>query len=227
VSGLKTGRARLALHNFSMRVRSWAGSGMQRLALLATLSGACGGGAAAAPAPKPKPQPKPAAQTAAPVQPPAPPPVGVPPPAPAPETAPGAAASSATAPDAAAAGALPDKAGWDGKLPPVIDGQDIPRPVLLAVLARGVGRFLQHVELEPSLERGRFVGWRLLRVFDAAQTGPAGLRPGDLVLRVNGQSIERPEQFKNVWDSLATESLLILQVERGGQRSEIRHKILQ
>ena len=105
------------------------------------------------------------------------------------------------------------------------DGQDIPRPILLAVLSAGVGRFLQQVQIEPSLERGRFVGWRLVRVFDAAQAGPAGLRPGDTLLRVNGQSIERPEQFKNVWDSLATESLLILQVERGGQRSEIRHRI--
>jgi hypothetical protein len=195
--------------------------GRKLLPALLWLAVACAGGAAEAPPPRPaKPAAKPAAEPpVAAAEPPSPaPPVGVPAPSPEPASAPS---------DPSAAGALPDKAGWDGKLPPVIDGQDIPRPVLLAVLSGGVGRFLQHVQVEPALDRGRFVGWRLVRVFDAAQAGPAGLRPGDTVLRVNGQSIERPEQFKNVWDSLATESLLILQVERGGQRSEIRHRILQ
>jgi hypothetical protein len=195
------------------------GPALGRLGVLAALVVACGGGTAEAPAPKAKP--------------PARAPAPTPPPSAALGADGGVLAASAEPPPApggadapADSSALPQKAGFDGKLPPVIDGQDIPRPVLLAVLSGGVGRFLQQVQLEPSLERGRFVGWRLVRVFDAAQAGPAGLRPGDTVLRINGQSIERPEQFKNVWDSLATESLLILQVERGGQRSEIRHRIL-
>ena len=211
-------------HNFPMGRTSVT----RPLAVLAWLTAACAGGAAEAPPPK-KVAAKPRAAAAAQAPAPPPAPVGVP----APSAAPGSIASGPEAPGGAAAvpaaeaSALPDKPGFDGKLPSVIDGQDIPRPALLAVLSGGVGRFLQTIRVEPSLERGRFTGWRLLRVFDAAQAGPAGLRPGDVVQRVNGQSIERPEQFKNVWDSLATESLLILQVERGGQRSEIRHRILQ
>jgi type II secretory pathway component PulC len=126
----------------------------------------------------------------------------------------------------AAAAARPAGSTAKPGTPSVVDGADIPRSALLAVLSGGVGRFLQRVQLEPALNKGRFVGWRLVKLFDDAQSGSGALQPGDTLLRVNGQSIERPEQFKNVWDSLATESQLVLQVERAGQRSEIHHKIV-
>ena len=113
-------------------------------------------------------------------------------------------------------------------LPDTVDGPDIPRPALLLVLEQGVGRFLQKVRIEPHLERGRFRGWRILELFDGEPEMSRGvLQPGDTLVRVNGQSIERPEQFKNVWDSLATESQLVLQVVRAGKASEIRHRIVQ
>jgi len=118
------------------------------------------------------------------------------------------------------AAALPDAPGR-------IEAGDIPRPVLLAVLSRGVGRFLQHVHAEPHLVGGRFVGWRLVSLFESdpqLQTG--ALQPGDTVMRVNGQSIERPEQFKSVWDSLATQSELTLQVQRAGKQTQVRYRIV-
>ena len=108
---------------------------------------------------------------------------------------------------------------------------DIPRVQLLAVLSAGVGRFLQHVRAEAQLDNGRFVGWRLVKLFDADMESPpapdAVLRPGDVVQRVNGQSIERPEQFKNVWDSLATASELVLHIDRGGSQSDLRYRIVE
>jgi S1-C subfamily serine protease len=108
-----------------------------------------------------------------------------------------------------------------------IDGGDIPRPVLLAVLSRGVGRFLQHVHAEPHLVGGRFVGWRLVSLFEADPRLQGGaLQPGDTVMRVNGQSIERPEQFKSVWDSLGTQSELMLQVQRAGKQTQVRYRIV-
>jgi type II secretory pathway component PulC len=143
---------------------------------------------------------------------------------------PSASLASSPAPTSATAAAAPPvaaKPGAKAGAPTIVEGSDIPRAALLAVLSGGVGRFLQRVQLEPALDKGRFVGWRLVRLFDDAQAGQGALKPGDTLLRVNGQSIERPEQFKNVWDSLATESQLILQVDRAGQKSEIRHRIVQ
>jgi S1-C subfamily serine protease len=124
----------------------------------------------------------------------------------------------------ASAQAAPDDS---GALPERVDGGEISRARLLAVLSGGVGRFLQKVRAEPHLVAGRFVGWRLLSLFEgdpALQSGP--LQPGDTVMRVNGQSIERPEQFKNAWDSLATESELVLQVQRAGKQSQVRYRIV-
>jgi hypothetical protein len=131
-------------------------------------------------------------------------------------------ASASSTADVAAAPAEPTA------LPDTVDGSDIPRAALLLVLEQGVGRFLQKVSIEPHLERGRFVGWRIVELFPHGSELSRGvLLPGDTLVRVNGQSVERPEQVKNVWDSLATESQLVLQVIRAGKASEVRHRIVQ
>jgi hypothetical protein len=111
--------------------------------------------------------------------------------------------------------------------PERLEGGEIPRATLLAVLSHGIGRFLQKVRAEAHLVAGRFLGWRLLALFENDPAVRVGvLQPGDTVLRVNGQSIERPEQFKNVWDSMATESELVLLVQRAGKRTEVRYRIV-
>ncbi|MFI5307491.1 MAG: hypothetical protein ACHQ53_09075 [Polyangiales bacterium] len=157
---------------------------------------ACGAGAASLPPPK-----------SAEAQPATPPPAPPPPPAP----------EAAAAPQVSAPEVLPDE----------VDAGSIGRSALAGVLSGGIGRFLQRMHAEPHLEQGRFVGWRLLSLFEGEPASPAVvLRAGDTVMRVNGQSIERPEQFKNVWDSLSTSSELVLDIDRAGKRSQVRYKIV-
>jgi S1-C subfamily serine protease len=110
--------------------------------------------------------------------------------------------------------------------PPRLEAGEISRTALLAVLSEGVGRFLQRVRAEAHVVRGRFVGWRIVSLLPPAGAEGNGVRAGDTVMRVNGQSIERPEQFKNVWDSLATESELVLLVERQGQPAQLHYRII-
>jgi hypothetical protein len=112
-------------------------------------------------------------------------------------------------------------------LPAELDAGAIPRPDLAAVLTEGIPRFLQKVHTEPMLNaKGRFVGWRLLELFPNDPRGAAWvIRPGDVVLKVNGHGIERPEQFQNVWNSMASSSELVFLVLRGDQTSEIRYRI--
>lgn len=118
-------------------------------------------------------------------------------------------------------------AGQGSALPPQVEAGEISRGTLTAVLAGGVGRFLQRLRAEPRLERGHFIGWHLLSFADGDATLRSGvLQPGDTVMRVNGQSIERPEQFKNVWDSMSTSSDLVLQVQRAGKSSDVRYRII-
>jgi hypothetical protein len=178
---------------------------MQRSVCVAIVLGSLGGCAASAPSSRPPPsRPRsnaPAqAQRAAPLQP-----------------APAQPVAQVTSAMATEPVVLPDQ----------VEAGQISRAKLKAVLSAGVGRFLGRLRAEPQLENGRFVGWRLLNVFDRdPQLHDGVLHPGDTVMRVNGQSIERPEQFKNVWDSLASSSELVLQVQRAGKPSEVRYRIV-
>jgi len=102
----------------------------------------------------------------------------------------------------------------------------ITRAALRAELARGIGRFLRDVRTEPAFSRGRFVGWRVLELFPKRpEIRVQVLRPGDTVLRVNGRSVERPEDFKQVWDSLADARELVLDIQRDARASKLRYTI--
>jgi type II secretory pathway component PulC len=116
----------------------------------------------------------------------------------------------------------PDQVGLESD----VNAGVIPRAALQSELAKGIGRFLQQVRTQPVVARRRFVGWRLLTLFpDRSDIRVAVLKPGDLVLRINGESVERPEDFKAVWDSLASASELVLEIERDGEPSTLHYTI--
>ncbi|MDP3273731.1 MAG: hypothetical protein Q8Q09_00955 [Deltaproteobacteria bacterium] len=70
------------------------------------------------------------------------------------------------------------------------------RSLVQSVVAGGLGAFLATIEVSPVLEHGRFVGFRLDNASNLAEWNAAGadLRVGDVIQRINGQRIERPEQ---------------------------------
>lgn len=115
---------------------------------------------------------------------------------------------------------------FDAPLPIEMEAGVISRAVLQSVLASGIGKFLQQVRAEPSVTRGRFIGWRMVTLFpDRSDVHVQVLRPGDTVTRVNGQSIERPEQFKALWDAMASANELVLDIQREGRTSRLRYTI--
>jgi hypothetical protein len=112
-------------------------------------------------------------------------------------------------------------------LPAQLDGGSIPRDALKAELSKGIGRFFQQVRPEPVISRGHFVGWRIATLFpNRADVHVKGVQAGDIVLRVNGESVERPEDFKSVWDSLGDAKQLVLDIERAGESTTVRYSIL-
>lgn len=112
------------------------------------------------------------------------------------------------------------------KLAVEVNAGVISRATLRAELARGIGRFLRDVRTEPAFSHGHFVGWRVLELFPKRpEIRVQVLRPGDTVTRVNNQSVERPEDFKQVWDGLAKANELVLEIVRNGQASKLRYAI--
>ena len=111
-------------------------------------------------------------------------------------------------------------------LAPEVQAGAISRAALNAELARGPGRFLQNVKVEAVLSHGHFVGWRVLALFPRRpEVHVQVLKPGDVVLRINGASLEHPEDFKEVFDGLANAKELVLEIERDGQPSTLHINI--
>jgi len=186
--------------NWTVRPRGGQESGMRVLAIGVLCLGlaACAASTSQQASTAKKPQaPAPKAEAAAPAT-------------PAPATAPATSAEAAPA-----------------ALPPSFDAGEIRRDKLMAVLAAGPGRFLQRVKVKKASDaQGRFAGWQIVQLFPGEADAASVIIPGDTLIRVNGQSVERPEQFKNVWDSLALSSELVLTVRRSGQQSDVRYRIV-
>jgi type II secretory pathway component PulC len=78
------------------------------------------------------------------------------------------------------------------------------RALVEQTVSRGLGVFLSRISLTPVVDRQRFVGFRLDAAEDLEQWRAAGadLRLGDVIQRINGQPIERPEQALWTFDQL-------------------------
>jgi S1-C subfamily serine protease len=111
--------------------------------------------------------------------------------------------------------------------PPVLAAEGvIQRAELDATIEAGLGYFLQKVLTEPDVRDGRFVGFRLVELRDDSLFAGLDLRPGDTLLTVNGQAIERPEQAFTVWSGLRVASELTIVVLRGEEQRELRFAIV-
>ena len=102
------------------------------------------------------------------------------------------------------------------------------RSAVHAVVAQGLGYFLQRVDLEdrPVFEGGRFHGFRIARLRDEKFWDGVDIKAGDVVTAVNGLPIERPEQAQTAFDSLEVSSELRVAYERAGEGRELVYAIV-
>jgi hypothetical protein len=97
-----------------------------------------------------------------------------------------------------------------------------------ALVAGGLGAFLARIEVSPVMSRGRFVGFRLDAAQDLADWRAAGadIRLGDIVLRINGVRIERPEQAMWAFERLRIVSAIEVELLRDGAPVTVRYPIV-
>lgn len=139
--------------------------------------------------------------------------------APPPRTAATAPATPTPAPEAAAPRieALPARLG--GEL-------EIARATVRAALAAGPQRFMSGILLDPFFVDRKFVGFKLARFYDGdPRFAPVDLKRGDVVLRVNGLPIERPDQFMRAWEELRTADEISIEYLRGAEKRLLRLRI--
>ena len=93
-------------------------------------------------------------------------------------------------------------------------------------IARGLGYFLQDVTVEdyPVMTAGKFHGFRIKSV--NADWG-VDLRPGDVVTKVNGMSIEHPEDADAALRSLEKATSLKVDFDRDGKPQTLELPIVE
>ena len=139
----------------------------------------------------------------------------------------GVQAAPASAPEPAPASALavpavtsprPDApADWEGRLA---------RADFDAVLSGSPQRIVAAVDVQPFLERGHFRGFQIVRIHsDGVLSALEAIVPGDVILTVNHEPIERPEQFMRAWDVVKSASAVDVEVLRGTRPVRLRWKI--
>ncbi len=99
----------------------------------------------------------------------------------------------------------------------------IDRAGLITIIDAGLGRLFQRVRVEPALKGKRFVGFQIASIDPAF--GSAVLVPGDVIVRVNGQAIERPEQALTAFERLRVSDELVIDLLREGESSTLRFRI--
>ncbi|ACY18338.1 hypothetical protein [Haliangium ochraceum] len=103
----------------------------------------------------------------------------------------------------------------------------IARSSLDAVLDSGPGRFLGGFDLAPHFRDQHFRGWKIVG-FRGQMPGldDVDLRPGDVVLLVNGRPIVRPRHLQALWTSLRVANAIVVRAERDEQPFELRFDVI-
>jgi type II secretion system protein C len=114
--------------------------------------------------------------------------------------------------------------------PAVVQPPDhrLTRAAVHEAVTQGLAVFLQHVDLsdQPVFVGGKFHGFRIAGLRDPSFWQGVDLKPGDVVVSVNGFPIERPEQAETAFESLDVASELHVTVERDGQPRDLVYAIV-
>ena len=89
----------------------------------------------------------------------------------------------------------------------------------------GCWNFLQQVEVEPSLDDGRFRGWLIVALRPPTFWQGVDLAPGDVVTSVNDLPIERETEAFDAFQSLKTAPALTVAYVRAGAPRRISYRI--
>jgi hypothetical protein len=117
------------------------------------------------------------------------------------------------------------KAGAAPRPVPMVEG-DLARSDVIEALAAGPADVLGAFDVRPEVRLGKFHGWEIAHEADpSSRFAGVDLRAGDVVLNVNGRSIEKPQEFYAVWQELRVAPELVIAVERGGVRRELHFHI--
>jgi hypothetical protein len=102
----------------------------------------------------------------------------------------------------------------------------VSRASLFRLLGTSPGHFFGIVEVEGlGTDEGNLIGWQIVRL-PSRTPGWLDVRIGDVVVAVNGLTVERPEDAQRVYETLRVASEVRIDLTRDGQPHSVRVEIL-
>jgi len=83
---------------------------------------------------------------------------------------------------------------------------------------------LARSRVDAVLRKGAFIGWRVMAM-PVGWEG-SGIKPGDVVTRVNGVGLEKPDDFFSAWTTVAGAKEIRVTYEREGKAEELTMPIV-
>ena len=88
-----------------------------------------------------------------------------------------------------------------------------------------INQFMTQARLKPQFEMGRPAGFSVSEVVPGSLIEKLGLKNGDVIRKVNGMSVSRPEEVMQAYGQLQRDSNIEVEVERGGRSEVLRYEI--
>ncbi len=96
-----------------------------------------------------------------------------------------------------------------------------------AVVSKNLTKLSDVIRPTPYFVNGQQSGYRVYPGRDRKQFSELGLRPGDLIKDINGQSLTDPTQAMQIFEALGTSAQVTVTVERNGKAESIVLKTSQ
>ena len=86
-----------------------------------------------------------------------------------------------------------------------------------SVVSQNLTKLTDVIRPTPYMQNGKPAGYRVYPGRDRKQFAALGLRPGDIIKDIDGQSLTDPTQAMQIFQSLGTSEQVTVTVERNGQ----------
>lgn len=88
-----------------------------------------------------------------------------------------------------------------------------------------LNQLFEELRFMPNIKEGRIRGFKILSLKKDSVLREIGLKEGDLVLSVNGMSLDGIQKTYEVYDQVKTEPFVWIEIQRGRSRQILRYEI--
>ncbi|MBP1722967.1 MAG: hypothetical protein H6Q44_672 [Deltaproteobacteria bacterium] len=88
-----------------------------------------------------------------------------------------------------------------------------------------INRFMTQARLRPHFETGKPAGYSVSEIVPGSLMEKLGLKNNDVIKKVNGMAVSRPEEVMQAYAQLQQDSNIELEIDRGGRTEILRYEI--